>query len=73
MWILLIFMYTGTGEFVSKIPVTQPSQAACLTAARTLPQVLEGSDTRLEPVCVTREHWTGERYMPGIPLEHRSR
>ena len=66
-------MYTSTGEFVSKIAVTQPSQAVCLAAAGSLPQMLEGSDTRLDPVCVTREHWTGEKIMPGVPLEHRSR
>jgi hypothetical protein len=73
MWILIIFMYTGTGDFVSKIPVTQPNQSVCLAAARSLPKMLEGSDTQLDPVCVTRDHWTGEKYMPGVPLEHRSR
>jgi hypothetical protein len=71
MWILLIFMYTSTGDFVSKIPVTQPSQAVCEAAAVSLPKMLEGSDTQLDTVCVTREHWTGERYMPGVELDHK--
>lgn len=71
MWILIIFMYTDAGDFVSKIPVTQPTQAVCEAAAKSLPRTLEGSTTRLDPVCVTREHWTGERYMPGVELEHR--
>jgi hypothetical protein len=61
-------MYTSAGDFVSKIPVTQPSRAVCESAARSLPKMLEGPNTRLDPVCVTREHWTGERYMPGVPL-----
>jgi hypothetical protein len=73
MWILIIFMYTSTGDFVSKIPVTQPSQAVCLAAARSLPRTLEDLTTHLDPLCVTREHWTGEKYMPGVPLEHRNR
>ena len=72
MWMLLIFMYTDAGDFVSKIPVVQPTQAVCQAAARSLPKNLEGSTTRLDPVCVTREHWNGEKQMPGVPLEHRS-
>ncbi len=68
MWILLIFMSTAAGDFVSKIPVAQTTESQCRVAAASLPKTMEGTDTQLEAICVTREHWTGERYMPGVPL-----
>ena len=71
MWVLLIFMYTATGDFVSKIPVVQTNEAQCQVAAKSLPKTLEGATTVLEGLCVTVEHWTGEKYMPGVELDHK--
>ena len=71
MWVLLIFMYTAAGDFVSKIPVVQTTQAECQAAAKSLPKMLEGTTTVLEGLCVTAEHWTGEKYMPGVELDHK--
>jgi hypothetical protein len=71
MWVLLIFMYTATGDFVSKIPVVQTNQAECQIAAESLPKILEGTATVVEGLCVTVEHWTGEKYMPGVELDHK--
>ena len=71
MWVLLIFMYTAAGDFVIKIPVMQTNEAPCQTAAESLPKTLEGTATALEGLCVTYQHWTGEKYMPGVPLDHK--
>jgi len=71
MWVLLIFMYTAAGDFVSKIPVVQTNQAECQAAAKSLPKTLEGTTTVVEGLCVTVEHWTGEKYMPGVELHHK--
>ena len=71
MWVLIIFMYSATGDFVSKIPVVQMNEAQCQIAADTLPKMLEGTATVLEGLCVTVEHWTGEKYMPGVELDHK--
>ena len=64
-------MYTITGDFVSKIPVMQTNEAECRAAANSLPKTLEGATTVLEGLCVTVEHWTGEKYMPGVELDHK--
>jgi len=48
----------------------QKDQAQCQIAAESLPKTLEGTATALEGLCVTYQHWTGEKYMPGVPL-HR--
>ena len=71
MWVLLIFMYTANGDFVTKIPVMQTNAAQCQTAAESLPKILEGTATVLEGLCVTYQHWTGEKYMPGVELHHK--
>lgn len=68
MWVLLIFMWSTAGDFVTKIPVVQTDQAQCQTAAESLPRILEGSTTVLTGLCVTYQHWTGEKYMPGVEL-----
>ena len=64
-------MYTAAGDFVSKIPVVQHNETQCQIAADTLPKILEGTATVLEGLCVTAEHWTGEKYMPGVELDHK--
>jgi hypothetical protein len=64
-------MYTATGDFVSKIPIVQVNETQCQTAAKSLPKIMEGSTTVLEGLCVTVEHWTGEKYMPGVELDHK--
>lgn len=71
MWVLLIFMYTATGDFINKIPVMQTDQAQCWIAAESLPKTLEGTTTALEGLCVTYQHWTGEKYMPNVDLDHK--
>jgi hypothetical protein len=69
MWVLLIFVWTAGGDFVSKIPVTQATEIQCRQAAASLPIDMEGTDSRLEGICVTHDHWTGKKYMSGVPLE----
>jgi hypothetical protein len=66
-------MYTAAGDFVSKIPVVQANEAECQVAAKSLPETLEGATTVLEGLCVTAEHWTGEKYMPGVELNHNGK
>jgi len=63
-------MYTATGDFVSKIPVMQKDEAQCQIAAESLPKTLEGTTTALEGLCVTYQHWTGEKYMPNVEMDH---
>jgi hypothetical protein len=73
MWVLLIFMWSASGDFVSKIPVIQTTESQCYVAAVSLPPVLEGTDTKLEGVCVTHDHWTGKKHMPGVPMDPKAR
>jgi hypothetical protein len=62
-------MWSASGEFVGKLPIIQLTESQCAVAATSLPATLESSTTRLEGICVTHDHWTGKKYMPGVPLE----
>lgn len=62
-------MWSASGEFVGKLPIMQLTESQCAVAAITLPAVLDSTNTRLEGICVTHDHWTGKKYMPGVPLE----
>jgi hypothetical protein len=73
MWVLLIFMWSASGDFVSKIPVIQTTESQCYVAVVSLPTVMEGTDTKLEGICVTHDHWTGKKYMPGVPMDPTAR
>ena len=71
MWVLLIFMWSASGEFVGKLPILQLTESQCTVAAISLPRTLESSTTRLEGICVTHDHWTGKKYMPGVELDYK--
>lgn len=73
MWILLIFIYSASGDFISKIPVAQLTESQCQVAVISLPSTLEGTNTKLEGMCVTQDHWTGKKYMPNVPLDPKAR
>jgi hypothetical protein len=73
MWVLLIFIWSASGDFVSKIPVIQTTESQCHMAAISLPPVMEGTDNKLEGICVTHDHWTGGERMPGVPMDPTAR
>jgi hypothetical protein len=68
MWVLLIFMWSASDEFVGKLPVIQQTESQCNIAAVSLPAIMESSTVKIEGICVTHDHWTGKKYMPGVPL-----
>lgn len=66
-WVLIIQLLSPAGDYMDKIPVTLPSQAACFQAARQLPKRGENSwGLQFKGVCVTMAHWTGKHKDPGV-------
>jgi hypothetical protein len=66
-------MWSTSGDFITKIPVIQTTEAQCRVAAVSLPPVMEGTNTKLEGICVTHDHWTGKKHMPGVPMDPKAR
>lgn len=69
-WILLITLWTPGGDYIGKIPVEVPSKAACRVALKDLSK--QGDEgmipMKVKGLCVTMDHWTGKKPMPGVPL-----
>lgn len=65
-WMLVIMLMSPSGKYIDKIAVPQPSEAVCIAAKRDL----QGTETmRPIGVCVTKDHWTGQKIMPGVYLD----
>jgi hypothetical protein len=69
-WVLLISMLTPGGDFIDKIPVEMPTRAACVQAAKDLPKRGESPmGVQYKGICVTMDHWTGKKKMPGVAYD----
>jgi hypothetical protein len=68
-WILIIAMFSPGGDFINKTPVEFQSQKAC-EAVRVQLSVLDSPmGVQHKGVCVTQDHWTGKKPMPGVALD----
>jgi hypothetical protein len=69
-WILLISLLSPGGDYIDKVPVEMPSKAACQKAAKELPQRGESPmGVQYKAICVTMDHWTGKKKMPGVAYD----
>jgi len=73
-WVLILELMSPGGDFMGKIALPFHDQKSCKFV---LDQVKKPVDTEypLAPkargiVCVTRDHWTGKKLMPGVPLDY---
>jgi hypothetical protein len=67
-WVLIIMMSTPGGDFIDKRVEFVRNQAECharmAVTARVTPMQI-----RQTPICVTMDHWTGKKPMPGVALD----
>jgi hypothetical protein len=68
-WILIIAMYTPGGDYIDKTVVNFTSQRECESVKAQLPNLDHPLRVRHKGLCITRDHWTGKRYMPGVALD----
>ena len=66
-YVLLVFLFTSSGEYVGKFNKIYPNQAACSRAAQSQQPVTKF--VTIQTLCVTKDHWAGRRVDPGIPLD----
>jgi hypothetical protein len=61
-WILVVMIYTTSGQFVEKVAVGPYASKKQCQAAK-----FDGLKRfRLETVCVTQAHWEGKTVDPGV-------
>lgn len=69
-WVLIIELLSPGGNYMDKVPVTMPSRAACVQAAKDLGKNTDHPmGVQYRGVCVTMNHWTGKRKDKGVALD----
>jgi hypothetical protein len=67
-WVLIIMMSTPGGDFIDKRVEFVRNKAECYARMATVPKVAPMGILQ-SPICVTRDHWTGKKPMPGVALD----
>jgi hypothetical protein len=67
-WVLLVMMSTPGGDFIDKRVEFVKTKAECHARMTTTPRVTL-MQIRQSPICVTMDHWTGKKPMPGVALD----
>lgn len=68
-WVLIIAIFNPAGEWQHQYTESHATKKAC--AARSLVVSKTGSDNKylVRGICVTHDHWTGKKPMPGVNLD----
>jgi len=67
-WVLIIAMFSPGGDFIDKYaegPIA--TKAECVSRQQALKPT--GLQVQLKGLCVTKDHWTGKKQMPGVAYD----
>lgn len=70
-WILIIALYSPGNDFIGKRIIEFETKKQCETVRGQL-YLLDQTDplaVKHKGVCVTKDHYTGKQYMPGMALD----
>jgi len=67
-WVLIIMMSTPGGDFIDKRVEVVQNRAECYARMATTAKVAPMGILQ-SPICVTMDHWTGKKPMPGVALD----
>ena len=67
-WVLIIMMSTPGGDFIDKRVEFLQDKKSCQIRMAEIPRMAP-MRIRQDPICVTMDHWTGKKPMPGVALD----
>jgi hypothetical protein len=67
-WVLIIMMSTPGGDFIDKRVEVVQNRAQCYARMAATPKITPMKIHQF-PICVTMDHWTGKKPMPGVALD----
>ena len=68
-WILIIAMFTPGGDFIGKDAVMFSGRKDCEAAKVQLASFQDPLLIKRKGLCVTKDHWTGKKQMPGVAYD----
>jgi hypothetical protein len=67
-WVLIIMMSSPGGDFIDKRVEYLQDKKACQVRMAEIPRITPMMVKQF-PLCVTMDHWTGKKLMPGVALD----
>lgn len=68
-WVLIVFMFSPAGDYMDKSVTEFESKKQCEVALKQHVQKNYPLGVKHDGICVTKDHWTGKKYMTGIALD----
>jgi hypothetical protein len=68
-WILIIAMFSPSGDFMDKRTVAFNSKKDCEAVRAQLAYLDSPMSVKHKGLCVTRDHWEGKKQMPGVAYD----
>jgi hypothetical protein len=68
-WILIIAMFSPSGDFIDKRTVEFRSRKDCEAVKIQLSKLDNPMRVTHKGLCVTRDHWEGKKQMPGVAYD----
>jgi hypothetical protein len=68
-WILIIAMFSPSGDFMDKRTVAFNSRKDCEAVRVQLAYLDSPMSVKHKGLCVTRDHWEGKKQMPGVAYD----
>jgi hypothetical protein len=68
-WVLIIAIFNPAGVWQHQYTERHDTQQDCTARSKALETVTANNKYFLRGICVTNDHWTGKKLMPGVNLD----
>ena len=68
-WVLIIAIFNPTGVWQHQYTERHDTAQVCTARLKAVETVTANNKYLLRGICVTNDHWTGKKPMPGVNLD----
>jgi len=68
-WVLIVFMFSSSGDYMNRTVTEFETKKQCEVALKSIIRKNYPLGVKHNGVCVTKDHWTGKKYMDGVALD----
>ena len=68
-WVLIIAIFNPTGVWQHQYTERHDTAQVCTARLKAVETVTANNKYLLRGICVTNDHWTGKKLMPGVNLD----
>jgi hypothetical protein len=68
-WVLIIAIFNPAGEWQHQYTEQHNTKKSCTARSKAVEIVTPNNKYLVRGICVTHDHWTGKKPMPGVELD----